>query len=101
MELLWGKYAQVFSSKKSMFNGATVDIVQQAIESDRRCNSDMLSLLGGVTSGLAIGAHQKWLREALGDLAGKLSGSTIKLKGLACMVTTFSAYRNQIELTFW
>lgn len=100
MRSLWGRYAEVFADRTHRFNEMTVDVVQQAIESHRTCNSEMLNLLSGLASGAAIGAHRKWLREALGDIAGKLSSGTLKLNGQACMVYTFSAYRTHIELTF-
>ncbi|NWL77475.1 hypothetical protein DM872_11490 [Pseudomonas taiwanensis] len=61
----------------------------------------MLGLLSGLAAGAAIGAHRKWLREALGDVTGKLSNGTTRLNGQACMVTTFAVYRNEIELTFY
>ncbi|GLZ88776.1 hypothetical protein Pres01_48270 [Metapseudomonas resinovorans] len=101
MKSLWGRYADIFSSRTHMFNEMTVDVVQQAIESNRACNSEMLSLLSGLAAGAAIGAHRKWLREALGDVAGKLSNGTMRLNGQACMVTTFAVYRSEIELTFY
>ncbi|MDH4580410.1 hypothetical protein E8F20_00800 [Pseudomonas sp. BN415] len=101
MRSLWGRYVEVFANRTHSFNEMTVDVVQQAIESHRACNSEMLSLLSGLASGAAIGAHRKWLREALADLAGKLSNGTLRLNGQACMVTTFAVYRTEIELTLY
>lgn len=101
MKSLWGRYADIYSGRTHMFNEMTVDVVQQAIENHRAYNNEMLSLLSGLAAGAAIGAHRKWLREALGDLAGKLTSGTSGLNGQACMATTFAVYRTEIELTFY
>jgi hypothetical protein len=76
-------------SSKDDFNEQTIEIAEQAIIEDIKCNNRMKELVSGLLQGSSY-LIRGWLRKSMRKFVKDLRDENISFKGYACMVGTKS-----------
>lgn len=78
-------------SNKEYFNEQTLQVAEQAINEDMKCNTLMRELVSNLASGSSFFA-KGWLRKVLRKVASGLKDEEVGIRGYACMVGTKSRW---------
>ncbi|GAB2199367.1 hypothetical protein [Sessilibacter sp. MAH4] len=78
---------------KNNFNERTVDIVEEMLSTDSKCNANIKELLTDLSKGGSI-VTKGWLKKLLKTSNKKLKN--IELKGYGCLVSVKSRWKSAI-----
>lgn len=80
------------------FNEQTVEVVEEALSEESKCNMGLQQLVGGLISGGSIFV-KGWLKKGLSILAKELKGDIKLFNGYGCRIATRAKWKSPIILT--
>lgn len=87
---------QTIKNHKSIFNEATIDVVEDMVEANIQCNTNMRQLITELVGG-ASGITKGWLKKLLKTTKNSLS--RIQFNGYACLAATKARWKSAILIS--